>query len=768
MNTSAPHFYVTGGTLHADAPSYVARQADEELYTSVMQGDFCYVLTARQMGKSSLMVRLATRLRAEGVAVVVLDLTALGQNLTPEQWYEGLLGRLGQQLDLEEALEDFWQRYKRLGPLQRWMTALRQVVLTRCSGPVVLFVDEIDYVRSLPFSTDEFFAAMRECYNRRTQDAAFTRLTFCLLGVATPAELMRDTHTTPFNIGRRITLTDFSVTEATTLALGLGRQERLGRDLLRRILDWTGGHPYLTQRLCQAVAEDSRVSSPTGVDRRCAALFLSPRAREQDDNLLFVRERLLRSAADRASLLGLYAQVHRRRRVRDDDSNPLISLLHLAGIVRVVEGSLRVRNRIYFRVFDQAWVRIHLLPQQDAAARDLGGATGPAWGVETEQARAERRFSEVRQLATAFLFEIHAAIETLPGSTPARALLVQRALASLDSLSREAGADLSLQRELAAAYARVGSVQWQRYFANLGNTAGALESQRKALAMRQVLAAKAPTDRELQRDLAWSHVLVGDTLAAVSDLAGALMHYRQALVLYQALAAIDPANAPLLLELAVSYERIGDTTGNPRFYNLGDTAAALQSYHQELTILTALTAADPTDAPTRHALSIVYEKLGDMAPPCGDVAAALAHYRQALAMRQALAAAAPANVHFRRDLAVSYRKVGLSLAAMQDHAGALEQYGQALAIRQALVETDPLNAGARRDLARIHDDIGQVLAALGDHARAAENFHTALTLFEALATADPTNVELRSFAAETRQRLTALPADTGHLGEPHR
>ena len=388
--------------------------------------------------------------------------------------------------------------------------------------------------------------------------------------------------------------------------------------------------------------------------------------------------------------------------------------------------------------------------------------------VEAEQARAERRFTEVRQLAMAFLFEIHEAIETLPGSTPARALLVQRALASLDSLAQEAADDPSLQRELATAYAKVGSVQWNRYYANLGNTAGAQESQRKALAMRQALAAKAPTDRGIQRDLAGSHMLVGDTLAAVSDLAGALVHYRQALAMRQALAAVDPANTQILMEMAVSYERIGDTTGNPRFYNLGDTAAALENYRQELAIIAALATAAPTDAQTQHALSNVYEKLGDMAPLHSDVAGALVHYRQALAIRQALVAAAPANVYLRRSLAVGYRKVGLSLAAMQDHAGALEQYGQALAIRQALVETDPLNAGARRDLARIHDDIGQVLVALGDHTRAIESLHTALTLFEALAAADPTNVELRSFAAETRQRLTALPAETGHLGEAHR
>src|SRR5215475_13897975 len=203
-------FYVTGGTLRHDAPSYVERRADRDLYEGLLQGEFCYVLTSRQMGKSSLMVRTVKRLREEGVAVAVLDLTAIGQNLTVEQWYDGLMSRLGQQLGLEDELLNFWEAHPEWGPLQRWTTALEQVVLTHLSSKIVIFVDEIDIVRSLPFSTDEFFAAIRECYNRRSREPAFSRLAFGLLGVATPTDLIRDTRMTPFNIGRRIELNDFS------------------------------------------------------------------------------------------------------------------------------------------------------------------------------------------------------------------------------------------------------------------------------------------------------------------------------------------------------------------------------------------------------------------------------------------------------------------------------------------------------------------------------------------------------------------------------
>ena len=357
-------FYTIGGTLPHNSPAYVERQADRDLKTALSAGEFAYVLTSRQMGKSSLMVRTARNLRKEGLQVAVLDCTAVGQNLIPEQWYNGLLLGVGRQLDIEDELDAYWTQNQKLSPVQRWFGALQTIALQKISTRLVVFIDEIDAVKSLPFHTDEFFAAIRECYNRRIYEPNLRRLAFCLLGVTTPDQLIADPDATPFHIGRRVQLHDFTKTEAQPLSQGMITPNQNRNDstaLLDRILYWTHGHPYLTQKLCQKIAQQIRPNNnpppnpSTIVDSACEALFLTPRAREQDDNLLFVREKLLRNAQDLSAALQRYNQVRQGEEILDDETDETNNHLLLSGIVRVKAKRLVVRNRIYHRVFNQEW-----------------------------------------------------------------------------------------------------------------------------------------------------------------------------------------------------------------------------------------------------------------------------------------------------------------------------------------------------------------------------------------------------------------------------
>lgn len=376
--TPAPDtsFFVTGGTVPTDAPSYIERAADRELLACLLEGRLCYVLTSRQMGKSSLMARTALKLQERGVNTITLDFSAVGQNLTVPQWYAGLIAHVGRQLRIENELDDFWDHRREFGPCQRFFAALtdaalpaladRNMVTPSGSPRLVIFVDELDTVRSLPFKSDEFFAAVRELYNRRTADPALRGITFCLLGVATPSDLIRDQKITPFNVGTRIELHDFNPREAAPLARGLsGPLSAPGQpqQVLERVLHWTGGHPYLTQRLCRAISGaglHGRVG-PADVDRLCDQLFLSDEARERDDNLAFVRERILRAESDRVAALVRYREILRHPgRVRLDELDPPLAQLRLAGIVRAERGRMRVRNRIYERVFNDAWIRKNL------------------------------------------------------------------------------------------------------------------------------------------------------------------------------------------------------------------------------------------------------------------------------------------------------------------------------------------------------------------------------------------------------------------------
>ncbi len=354
-------FFQAGGTLKTNVPSYIQRPADRELYQSILDGEYCYILTPRQMGKSSLMTQVAARLRDEGVHVAVVDLTGIGGDagsITADQWYYSLAHRLLRELQIGFALAEWWTEQSRLSPLNRLMNFFEEGILGQVEYRVVVFVDEIDTTIKLPFS-DDFFAAIRFSFNARANDNRFGRLSFILLGVASPADLIREPTRTPFNIGKRIDLADFNEREARLFLQGLNEQGENAKRLLTRILHWTDGHPYLTQRLCVLLQADiAKDEVPeTRVDRLVAMEFLGVARRTKEDHLKVVHERIAQDRA-RSAVLKTYSRIFKGKPVHDQPQSPVHSALKLSGLVKTDEqGRLVVRNRIYRRVFDARWIR---------------------------------------------------------------------------------------------------------------------------------------------------------------------------------------------------------------------------------------------------------------------------------------------------------------------------------------------------------------------------------------------------------------------------
>ena len=391
----------------------------------------------------------------------------------------------------------------------------------------------------------------------------------------------------------------------------------------------------------------------------------------------------------------------------------------------------------------------------------IGGIAATAWQARiahAERARAERRFNDVRKLANSFIFDVHDNIADLPGSTRAREALVKSALEYLNSLNQEAGDDPALQRELALAYQRVGDVQGNPTNANLGDTAGALTSYRKALSIAEALVAAYPEDAEAQRTLALIYQRLGDLQGWTGDLNGAVETARKSLALFKALADADTSNLKARRSVAIGHIKLGDVLGNPMFPNAGERAAALDQYQQSLSLLQGLHDSDSGDATTRRYLGLIHERIGTMLQQKGQLSEALASYQQSLVIRESFAADYPSNTDARRDLAVAYEKIADILATQGDASRALEHSRKSVGIFEELSAADPNNVNASRSLSISYENIGDVFLRTGDAAAAIDNYQKSLAIRERLSTAGTSNPQLRRDLAKAYSKLGAAYA----------
>lgn len=370
-NEDRPEFFTAGGSLRYDAPSYVPRPADELLQRLLLEGQLCYVLTTRQMGKSSLMIRTARFLQGHGARTAIVDLTGIG-TATLEEWLLSILDEVHAQLDLDIDLEAWWDEQDRLSHIRRFTKFVQECLPAEVQAPVIIFIDEVDSALHLPFS-DDFFSALRAIYQHGTTKDAGQPVSFVLLGVATPNDLIKDASRTPFNIGIRIPLSDLELMEAEKV-MAQGFPEG-GEEILRRIFHWTGGHPYLTQRVGLEISKTGKTEwTPDEIDALVEHLFLTRQAQAADSNLQFVGDRVLASPR-KTELLKLYKQLLAGRTIVSDGRSLLHNELRLYGLAGVDDqGCLQVRNLIYRRIFDEAWIRANMPTNQWRNAAILASA----------------------------------------------------------------------------------------------------------------------------------------------------------------------------------------------------------------------------------------------------------------------------------------------------------------------------------------------------------------------------------------------------------
>lgn len=369
-----------------------------------------------------------------------------------------------------------------------------------------------------------------------------------------------------------------------------------------------------------------------------------------------------------------------------------------------------------------------------AAGVAVAVVTTIAFATTLHQKRiAERRFDQVRSLARSVVFEIHDAIAPLPGSTAARELLVRRALVYLDTLSAEAADNAELRAELAGAYMKIGDVQGLPYRANLGDTAGAMTSYRKALQIAEgTESASLVADLHdrigfvEQRALKWGEALIAHerarriraSLAPSPELArtwtaigdcryiglrspGAQQAYEEAL---RVLAAL-PRSPDVLIETGRAHQRLGGFFSGTM---VRDLPRSIRHHDAALHALAQRSALDPTDAVARrnYADQIVMKATAQNLME--DGAGALASTTRALELLHELAAADPMNVEARKDLAFAYGEQATALTHLGRIDEARAAYARAIGIHEQRLAIDPRSEEDRRDLKRLRSQMERV------------------------------------------------------------
>ncbi len=419
---------------------------------------------------------------------------------------------------------------------------------------------------------------------------------------------------------------------------------------------------------------------------------------------------------------------------------------HLDGLpVSATKGSWSYRARKFVgrHKLGMAATVIVLLAVAAGVATTLREARIAA----AHQRRAEQRFNDVRKLANSLMFEIHDAIRDLPGSTPARKLLVTRAVEYLDSLSAQSKGDVSLQKELAAAYERVGDVLGYPYAANLGDKPGAMQSYGKALAIRESLAAAAPADIMLQRDLVGTYFRLAQILEASGNFTDALASLAKAQPITERLAA--GSNDPVLADhYAGGYYFTASIQ-----VRTGDLVAALENYRHAAAIRSAALQVAPGNLSLRVHLAADYGGIAQCLDRKHDFPHSIEIQSKATGILADVAKSNPDSATLSEYLGEATNRLATYRDENGDHVAAFDSYRQAHKIFADLLAADPKNSLAKSNFGFSNIGIAHCLLLLGKPAAAVKIFRESISTFEEMSPSTSGNRYIRTGLASAYSNL---------------
>lgn len=242
------------GAMDVASPLYVRRRADDVALPAIKRaGQTISIKGARQVGKSSLLMRMIDAALLAGKRVAFLDLQGMDSETlaNADVFYRRFCAEIARALESKEPVEPHWDAG--LGNVQRCSGYMQDGVLKSSSAPVVLAIDEVDRLFDSPFRSD-FFGMLRSWHGKRALPTApsWKRLDLVLVTSTEPKLLIENLNQSPFNVGERIELTEFSPAEVSQLnqlhgsVLGPGEEEQLQALI--------GGQPYLVRRSLYLVA----------------------------------------------------------------------------------------------------------------------------------------------------------------------------------------------------------------------------------------------------------------------------------------------------------------------------------------------------------------------------------------------------------------------------------------------------------------------------------------------------------------------------------